>query len=150
GTDLDKLIAGAKPISDASAETSPAPPPDLFSSPRRSRRIALRLQHALATCLLSRLGDRQGEFERGAIANGAANLGPPLMSLGDRLDDCEAKTEATSRTAAADIKAGEPTEDPLDIGRRNARTRVGHSDHDRVLITPRTQLDLIGGLSLVD
>jgi len=32
GTDLDRFVAGAKPITDASAEPSPAPPPDLFAT----------------------------------------------------------------------------------------------------------------------
>jgi hypothetical protein len=150
GAELDKFIAGSKPITDASAETSPAPPRDLFTSGRRSRRTALRLQHALTARVLSRIGDRQMEFERGAIADCAANLDLPLMCLGNRLDDRQAKAEATSRPAAADIDAGEPAEDPLDVGRRNARTRVVHSDHNVVVFTPRAQLDLIGRLGLVN
>jgi spermidine synthase len=40
GADLDRFIAGTKPITDASAEPSPSPPPDLFTSSRRSRRSA--------------------------------------------------------------------------------------------------------------
>jgi predicted O-methyltransferase YrrM len=32
GTDLDRFVAGAKPITDASAEPSPTPPPDLFAA----------------------------------------------------------------------------------------------------------------------
>lgn len=49
GEDLDLFAAGARPITDASAEPSPAPPPDLFSSlrpgansrtSRKSRRTA--------------------------------------------------------------------------------------------------------------
>ena len=38
GAELDRFIAGAKPITDASAEASPSPPADLFA--RRSRRTA--------------------------------------------------------------------------------------------------------------
>ena len=38
GAELDRFIAGAKPITDASAEASPSPPADLFT--RRSRRTA--------------------------------------------------------------------------------------------------------------
>jgi SAM-dependent methyltransferase len=38
GACLDRFIAGAKPITDASAEASPSPPADLFA--RRSRRTA--------------------------------------------------------------------------------------------------------------
>ncbi|MGN6796019.1 MAG: spermidine synthase [Streptosporangiaceae bacterium] len=40
GAELDQFIAGAKPITDASAEPSPNPPPDLFTGSRRSRRTA--------------------------------------------------------------------------------------------------------------
>jgi spermidine synthase len=34
GTDLDRFVAGAKPITDASAEPSPVPPADLFATSR--------------------------------------------------------------------------------------------------------------------
>jgi predicted O-methyltransferase YrrM len=40
GTDLDRFVAGARPITDASAEPSPAPPAELFSSGRRSHLTA--------------------------------------------------------------------------------------------------------------
>lgn len=40
GSDLDRFVAGARPITDASAEPSPAPPPDLFGPGRKSRTIA--------------------------------------------------------------------------------------------------------------
>jgi hypothetical protein len=43
GSDLDRFAAGARPITDAAAEPSPAPPGDLFASAsgqRRSRRPA--------------------------------------------------------------------------------------------------------------
>jgi spermidine synthase len=33
-TDLDRFVAGAKPITDASAEPSPVPPADLFATSR--------------------------------------------------------------------------------------------------------------------
>jgi spermidine synthase len=38
GTDLDRFVAEARPITDASAQPSPAPPPDLFATARKSRR----------------------------------------------------------------------------------------------------------------
>jgi spermidine synthase len=34
GTDMDRFTAGAKPVTDAGAEPSPAPPPDVFASRR--------------------------------------------------------------------------------------------------------------------
>jgi spermidine synthase len=40
GMDLGRFVAGARPISDASAEPSPAPPPELFSSGRKSHLTA--------------------------------------------------------------------------------------------------------------
>ena len=43
GSELDRFAAGARPITDAAAEPSPAPPADLFASAtsgRRSRRPA--------------------------------------------------------------------------------------------------------------
>jgi spermidine synthase len=36
GSELEKFTAGAKPITDAQAEPSPAPPPDIFSAGRKS------------------------------------------------------------------------------------------------------------------
>ena len=38
GADLDRFAAGARPITDASARHSPAPPPELFAPARRPRR----------------------------------------------------------------------------------------------------------------
>lgn len=40
GDELDRFVAGAKPMTDASAEASPPPPADLFTASRRSRRTA--------------------------------------------------------------------------------------------------------------
>ena len=40
GTDLARFVAGARPITDAAAESSPAPPPELFSSGRTSHMTA--------------------------------------------------------------------------------------------------------------
>jgi spermidine synthase len=40
GDELDRFVAGAKPMSDASAQASPHPPADLFTGPRRSRSTA--------------------------------------------------------------------------------------------------------------
>ena len=37
GGELDRFVAGAKPMTDASAQASPHPPADLFTGPRRSR-----------------------------------------------------------------------------------------------------------------
>jgi Spermine/spermidine synthase domain len=42
GSALDRFAAGAKPITDARAEPSLAPPPDIFSVRRQNRRTALR------------------------------------------------------------------------------------------------------------
>ncbi|HEX9516074.1 MAG TPA: fused MFS/spermidine synthase [Streptosporangiaceae bacterium] len=36
GTALDRFVAGSRPITDASAEPSPAPPPELFAGGRKS------------------------------------------------------------------------------------------------------------------
>ncbi|HEX6932424.1 MAG TPA: fused MFS/spermidine synthase [Streptosporangiaceae bacterium] len=38
GAELDRFVAGARPMTDASAEASPPPPADLFSGSRTSRR----------------------------------------------------------------------------------------------------------------
>ncbi len=40
GADLNRFVAGAKPITDASAEASPRPPADLFAGSRKARRTA--------------------------------------------------------------------------------------------------------------
>jgi len=40
GSELEKFTAGAKPITDARAEPSPAPPPDVFSARRKSGQTA--------------------------------------------------------------------------------------------------------------
>jgi Spermine/spermidine synthase domain len=40
GSDLGRFVAGARPITDAAAEPSPAPPADLFANARRARRRA--------------------------------------------------------------------------------------------------------------
>jgi len=37
--DLDRFVAGARPITDASAEPSPAPPPELFATSTRTSRF---------------------------------------------------------------------------------------------------------------
>lgn len=42
GSELDRFAAGARPITDAQAEPSPAPPPDIFTSRRRPGQTALR------------------------------------------------------------------------------------------------------------
>ena len=39
GADLDRFVAGARPITDASAEPSPAPPPELFATSTRKPRF---------------------------------------------------------------------------------------------------------------
>jgi spermidine synthase len=43
GSELDRFAAGARPITDASAESSPAPPPDVFTIRRRPGQTALRM-----------------------------------------------------------------------------------------------------------
>ena len=40
GADLDRFTAGARPITDARAEPSPAPPPGIFAATRKPRRTA--------------------------------------------------------------------------------------------------------------
>jgi spermidine synthase len=40
GDDLDRFVAGTRPITDALAEPSPAPPPDVFADRRQSGRTA--------------------------------------------------------------------------------------------------------------
>jgi L-alanine-DL-glutamate epimerase-like enolase superfamily enzyme len=40
GQDLERFVAGAKPVTDESAEPSPPPPPDLFAASNRSRLTA--------------------------------------------------------------------------------------------------------------
>jgi Spermine/spermidine synthase domain len=40
GQDLERFVAGAKPVTDESAEPSPPPPPDLFAGSNRSRLTA--------------------------------------------------------------------------------------------------------------
>jgi spermidine synthase len=40
GSELDRFTAGAKPITDAQAEPSPAPPPDIFSARRKPGQTA--------------------------------------------------------------------------------------------------------------
>ena len=40
GSELDRFTAGAKPITDARAEPSPAPPPDIFSARRKPGQTA--------------------------------------------------------------------------------------------------------------
>jgi hypothetical protein len=42
GSGLDRFAGGAKPITDARAEPSLAPPPDIFAVRRQARRTALR------------------------------------------------------------------------------------------------------------
>jgi spermidine synthase len=50
GTELDRFVAGARPVSDAEAEPSPAPPPDVFAGRRGDRALLppLRAQPAHA------------------------------------------------------------------------------------------------------
>lgn len=99
GAELDRFIAGTKPITDASAEASPIPPPDLFTGSRS----ALRLQHPLAARMLGRSGGGQLELEPGAMADSAAYLDRPLMRLGDRLDDGQTKPEPAGHPVTAHI-----------------------------------------------
>jgi hypothetical protein len=40
GQDLDQFVAGTKPVTDAHAEASPAPPPDVFADRRQAGRRA--------------------------------------------------------------------------------------------------------------
>jgi hypothetical protein len=40
GSDLGRFVAGARPITDAAAEPSPAPPAKLFANTRKTRRRA--------------------------------------------------------------------------------------------------------------
>ncbi len=42
GSDLDRFIAGAKPVTDATARPSPAPPPDMFAGPSSPSRQGFR------------------------------------------------------------------------------------------------------------
>ncbi|HUZ52753.1 MAG TPA: fused MFS/spermidine synthase [Streptosporangiaceae bacterium] len=77
GSKLDRFAAGARPISDADAEPSPAPPADLFAgvtSARRSRRPAL-----------SRRSARDAGRAPASAAMGAALRRAAIGLAGDRL-----------------------------------------------------------------
>jgi hypothetical protein len=41
GDDLDRFAAGVRPVTDARAESSPAPPPGIFGSRRKPGQLAL-------------------------------------------------------------------------------------------------------------
>ena len=72
------------------------------------------------------------------------------MGLRDRLHHRQAEAEPAGLPAAARVDAGEPAEDPPDLGRRDAGSGVGDGQDDVVAVTAGAQLDPPGRVRVVD
>src|SRR4051812_49016003 len=73
-----------------------------------------------------RVGERQHDPERRALAWRAVDLDLAAMCLGQARDDRQPETRTTCRTSARRIRTVEALEDAVPLGRGETGTAVGH------------------------
>ena len=67
-----------------------------------------------------------------------------MVGFGDGLDDGQAEAESPGLPALARLGAGEPVEDPLQVGRRDAGARIGHGQDDVPILAAGADVDAVG------
>src|ERR1700758_1589898 len=93
-------------------------------------------------------GDRK--LECGAVAGAAANPDRAEVSLGDRPGDWQAEPEPTGLSAAVATSAGEPGEDPVEVGFRDTAPGVGHSEDSLPVLDAGAELDAVTFIGVGD
>ena len=87
--------------------------------------------------------DRYQQFERRALAHGAVHPDGAMVGFGDRRRGRQPEPEPADLPAPVGSGAGEPAEDPLQVGFRDTAAGVGHREDGVPVLDAGAELDAV-------